>query len=218
MKRTRFALKALLAGVASVACSAQAALVNQPLPTNAYISFGGYDWAWAFPLAPDGSSGYANGTIDLSYQAQFGWRLPTAAELLLAPDAVDFVFDGANVRYGWADASVGRWGRDPLTNAYFATSPGTNAPHPSDDAACAIPYFSLGLAGCGWLNGRGISSTMDWWNPDKTYGIGPGKQQVTVDTLVIRGSGPGPSGAPEPGTLALIGLGLAGLAMTRRRH
>ena len=52
----------------------QAAPLNQPLASNAYISFGGLEWAWASALA--------SFDVDLSYQSQFGWRLPTLQELL----------------------------------------------------------------------------------------------------------------------------------------
>jgi len=89
------ALGAAVAAV-SLASPATAALVNAPLPTNAFIHFGGLDWAWASPLPADGGGFGAGYQIDLSFQAPLGWRLPTLAELAAAPDAVDFLFAGAN--------------------------------------------------------------------------------------------------------------------------
>ena len=76
MKKTLRKLATLAALLASA--GSQAALVNAPVAANAYISFGGLDWAWAYPLP-------ASNGLDLSFQSQFGWRLPTLAELAAAP-------------------------------------------------------------------------------------------------------------------------------------
>ncbi|HKX64965.1 MAG TPA: hypothetical protein VJM78_06610, partial [Rhizomicrobium sp.] len=69
--------------LALVAAPAQAAFINAPVPTNAYITFGSFDWAWANPCAPSGGCG----DIDLSYQSTQGWRLPTLDEVLAGPSA-----------------------------------------------------------------------------------------------------------------------------------
>ena len=79
-------LKQTLA-VAVVACalaaqpaSAAPSLVGPP-PANAFIVFGGLDWAWASPCNNDCS------TITLAY----GFRYPTAAEWATHPAYRDFV-------------------------------------------------------------------------------------------------------------------------------
>src|ERR1700738_4922885 len=82
---------AIIGALASV--PSKAAFVETPLPSNTYIDLGGLDWAWAYPF-PASYPGF-----DLSYQSQFGWRLPTAAELAAAPNAIDFLFPRANVPF-----------------------------------------------------------------------------------------------------------------------
>ena len=123
--------------ITSFACSTvYAANVETELPSNTFISQNGLDWAWAFPL-PESGSGF-----DLSFQSQFGWRLPTAEELQNAPLAVDFKFPDANVPLG---------GTDPVSGATFqATNADLDGP-----AACATPYFSTSLNHCDWADGLG---------------------------------------------------------------
>ena len=168
---------------------------------------GGLDWAWAFPVAPDGVFGQGSTSpqyfLDLSYQSQFGWRLPTAAELLGAPNATDFVFHGANARLpGYVD---------PVSGAFleFGTIIGQR---PTNDTACATPYFATFYRDCDWFNGRGLTSA-DWWNPTKTYGGGAGKQLSSTDTLVVR-SGVVP--LPAAAWLMLGGIGAFGPLVRRR--
>ncbi len=171
---------------AGCAASAQAALINAPLPTNTFITQGGLDWAWAFPLPA------ANG-VDLSFQSAFGWRLPTLAELAAAPLATDFMFTGANVTLG---------GTDPLSGATFSA---TNAAL-TGAAACATPYFSNAYRHCDWQDGNG--QTYAPWAGT------PGAQSF-ADQLLVRVNNS--VAVPEPTTLALLGFGLLGLGMNRRK-
>ena len=73
-----------------VAASPAEAIINAPVPTANYITFGGNDWAWASPCpATPASCGTGEG-VDFSFQAGQGWRLPTLSELLARPSVADF--------------------------------------------------------------------------------------------------------------------------------
>lgn len=178
-KRLSIAL-ALCAAVGS----ANAALVNAPVASNAYITLNNVDWAWAFPLP-------ASAGLDLSYQSQFGWRLPTAAELANAPLATDFMFAGANVPLH---------GTDPVSGAYFAATNGNL----TGAGACATAYFSNSYRHCDWQDGAG-----------QKYGpwAGTPGSQSFGDQLVMRA-------VPEADTYAMLvaGLGLLGLVARRRKQ
>ena len=177
---------ALTAALVLGSASAEAALVNAPVPSNAYITFAGLNWAWASPL--DFSS------VDLSYQSQFGWRLPTAAELANAPSALNFLFSGANVPLG---------GSDPVSGAVWQFTSATL----TGPAALAAPYFSDFRHG-DWGNGPGSAggNVIPWAGQ-------PGAESVS-ESLVVRVA----SGVPEPATWAMMLIGFAGLALAARRR
>lgn len=126
----------LLIGFAALfaATPASAAFLDSPVPTNAYITHAGLNWAWANPLPA--------GNELLAYQGTQGWRLPTAQELTNAPLATQFLFAGGNVPFN---------GIDPVSQARFQA---TNANY-TGAGACATPYFSGTFRHCDWQDGLG---------------------------------------------------------------
>jgi hypothetical protein len=156
----------------SLASPASAALVNTPLPANAFINFGGLDWAWAYPVQAGGFSVFP--PADLSFQAPLGWRIPTLAELAAAPDAVDFLFAGANVPFS---------GTDPVSGARFESLTVSY----TGDGACATPYFSSSLDHCDWVDGQ----------PNFPWAGLPGSG-LAGDQLFVRDTAPPPAAAPGP--------------------
>jgi len=154
---------------------------DAPVPSDAYIFFGGLYWAWA---APTNGGDFSSDFVDLSVQGAFGWRLPTALELANAPSALDFLFPGANVPDG---------GDDPNSGAVFAGLSGS-------DGACAAAYFYTGVSQCDWDNAPGNENGRPW------AGL-PGADQFS-EVLVVMDA---PAPTPIPGALPLMVTGLAGL-------
>lgn len=185
-------LRTCLAALAAFGLAAPAvAALDVPIPANAYITMGGLDWAWAIPLP---GTSYPNA---LDYQGTQGWRLPTAAELAMAPLATDFLFAGGNVPFGGIDPVSGA--RFLVTNADYTTA--------ASAGACAAPYFQSGFVHCDWQDGLG--------QPLGPWAGMPGSFTFS-DQLYVRDA----SGViPEPGTWALLiaGFGMVGLALRQRK-
>lgn len=171
------------------ATTASAAFINTPIPTNAYITIGGLDWAWGSPVVGDDGQ--------LTFQATLGWRLPTDAELLTAPRNTAFQFVGANVPFNGTAAGSGATFQD-LTATYTGA------------AACATPYFSATYHHCDWGDG---AVGVPWaGQPDSEVNS---DQLYVRATLASPTSG----AVPEPSTWAMLimGFGALGVMMRRRR-
>jgi hypothetical protein len=189
----------VLTGVVAAAQGAHASIINTLLPLNAYIVHRGLEWAWASPVAADGSfaGGSGHGAVDLSFQGAFGWRLPTADELFWSPSAKDFVFEGANVPVHDVD---------PISGAYFSFG------GPGADAACAAPWFNNEFVECDWENAPG-SDVLEPEGPGEVPWWGQPGARTYSESLVVRSHT-----VPEPGSFGLLGVGLAGLGLTTRRR
>lgn len=177
--------------------NANAAFVDQPLPDNAFITKSGLDWAWAGQCAPIEPS---CGILDLSYQSQFGWRLPTAEEMLLVPDVGDFAFDGANTTMlvwpGGYKEFNGPNGEEIWFGLYG---------EPLTDVACAAAYFGTVHKVCDWDEGV----IGHWWGT-AAWAAEPDLIAGQYDTLLVRTS------IPVPAAIWLFGSALTGLGCLRR--
>jgi hypothetical protein len=187
MKKVMF-LGCVLGWILFLALPVQSAKLDAPVPDNAYITLNGLDWAWASPCSgPDCGSGFG---LDLSYQSAFGWHIPSAAELALAPVATNFVFAGANVPFG---------GADPISGALVG-----GAGLLSGDIALAVPYFNDIYFHADYVDAPGAGGYNLPWNTPNIPSFD------FAEFLVVRA-------VPEPSTLLLLGAGLIGLVGLRRK-
>lgn len=70
----------IIAMITFAPIGAHAVLIEAELTSDAYITVGDFDWAWAAPVAPD--TDFAPYTFDNSFQSLFGWRVAETADFL----------------------------------------------------------------------------------------------------------------------------------------
>jgi hypothetical protein len=190
-------VSALLLALSSF--SSAAALINTELPDNAYITINGYDVAWISPWSQHNTPG----GIDFSFQSLFGWA-PMTLDIynnIGGLTGYNFAFAGANVDY------VSGNNLDEASGARLAYVQSGTAPQ--FDVAVATPWFTNHT----WIDwSQGTDGQWSLANFDFH-----GCTNSCNESLAFRVSQTAIAQVPEPATLAILGLGLIGIAARRRR-
>ncbi len=120
---------------------------------------------------------------------------------------------GVNV-FNWAPDSVINSGIFGGSESLDEANLNTNL---STSTLTAGPLFTYDPTGCGAPTGTGIGTLCGASFAATTNQLGAGNYTLTLNTIESVDLVVTPQQVPEPGTLALLGLGLAGLCLGSRR-
>lgn len=188
---TRTVVSAMLGLLACAVVGGNAAAVplNTPVPGNATIVFEGLEWAWGGSCPYQGLCG-----IEENPTAGGGSLAYQGTQGWRLPTALEMglIPEDFALLFVYSGANVPENGTDPISGATFLSGPVPGA------AACAAAYFSTTSNYCDWGDGAAGA-----------WATGPIDE--FFEQLYVRVA------APEPASLALFGLGLAGIGLLRRR-
>ena len=149
---------AVACAAALAAAPAAATILNEPVPTDNFITFGGLDWAWASPCQPTGCGG-PSGAMDMSYQSTQGWRIASTADFANAPDRTAFLRPDNSVIcasawfthiYSHCDYSNPVWNMDGEGGPWYSETwvvRGDATPGVPEPATWAMLIAGFGLVG-----------------------------------------------------------------------
>jgi hypothetical protein len=160
---------------------------------------------WAQDVALGGSLTFAEANVfvdNLVYGGFDDWRLPQHNQVNCLPNCPpwDSEVSRALAQIGWVrvGADYRRGSAGPLVNF---------------DPSAFLTLFWLGPG----FQGTTTAGEFRWTSQDDTDLVDPGSQTGGHAFVWVVRDGP-PQGVPEPSTLALIGLGVLGLARSRKKR